>query len=580
MRQCILHNIWHSWTPISHLRIQCPLELRIEISFHLYDEVMLLRGRIKHIAASQESWFTPYSIKDWSPTDDQRYGVHPVIQWLSVASRDAEFGHGGKHSKMYISFVGLRRQLASGVLLWEKRKYIRSQQASADADNITNWVTPCLCKTFALGWVDPCVLQNCMNHILLFFCLWQVPVKMLSSVLALSAPKKQHQPTHHNIACGLLDVLACKHCRRSRSNRSSGRNSEKDAESSKKCKKKSKDTPKRTSKEPDMVFGDYLSADAYPPKEFSSSRNTHLAIARRHSLSTSDLPDISSRTSMEGISILKTSPASECNRRLPSDSNLKKQARFSESVSVIVHDLDGHQLLKDEVRLKVPDSPDGQTLVCPNYVDPKKHLEKPFEIDSMEVDHRNGLGFLKVVVYLGIEYINDRVEIHSGKLGQSLVIIAYKLEPLGDGTNYYKRYMQKFRLSEPVNPFAIEARLLRDGYVKIRAPLASLDDDDDEHSPRENSWDPVETNNHPDLGQSGGTFLLIIAHELVYARCWCVLSVVVRNDKCYSRECTYFCIHYRKNEIPTVWWHSNLCIVCSKCLQFQVARHDLTHSKF
>ncbi|ELT93009.1 hypothetical protein CAPTEDRAFT_220517 [Capitella teleta] len=279
---------------------------------------------------------------------------------------------------------------------------------------------------------------------------------MLPSVLAFSATRKPRpQPAKHNIACGLLDVLACKHCRRSRSRYKEG---DKLSPNKKKAQKEQQN---------EQIFGKYLTPSG-------NSRNATLALSRRHSLSTSDLPN-ASRSTSEGI--LKPSPSSEHQRRLPSDSNLKKQARFSESVSVIVHDLDGHQLMKDHIQLKKSDSPTDETApICANMVDPKKYTERPFRLERMEIEKRSGVNFLKVVVHLGLEYMNDRVEIHSGKLGQSFVVVAFKPEPLGDGTDYHKRYMQRFRLTESVNPFAIEATLLSKGYVKIRAPLAPLDE--------------------------------------------------------------------------------------------------------
>jgi len=192
---------------------------------------------------------------------------------------------------------------------------------------------------------------------------------------------------------------------------------------------------------------------------------------RRRSLSTSDIA-----TADKYDSILKKED-DWC--MFNSDKySLKKQAHFCELVSVVVHDKEGNELHQDQIKLKesAPEVIKHTPLNLTNHVCPATKF--PFKMDSLEVvdsDDTKG-GYVRAIISLGEGFPSDKIELHSARMGLALEVIAFRLEPFGDGTLYYKRYSQRFSLPQPIDPYTIQAALITDGLIRIYADLLDASD--------------------------------------------------------------------------------------------------------
>lgn len=184
--------------------------------------------------------------------------------------------------------------------------------------------------------------------------------------------------------------------------------------------------------------------------------------------------------------------------RHASVSAVEKRARFKEAVDVIIHDAQGNRVIKtDCVKLKSSADDDvDRALLSPsvgrNY---KKQIfpaddgpvstsnaargrSNVFSLGSMRIERGpNGRRFLRLVVILGEAFTERSVHVQSTKGGSRILVGAYKAEPLGDGTNYMRQYMDRFQLPHPVDSYSIQGEINRMGELIITAPLVEYDND-------------------------------------------------------------------------------------------------------
>lgn len=182
-------------------------------------------------------------------------------------------------------------------------------------------------------------------------------------------------------------------------------------------------------------------------------------------------------------SILKN-PESPLNHKKSRHSSAsERRARFKEAVDVIVHDNHGNAIAMDRVKLK--SAADDSARSPPGECDRKRlsldddrassvfaRRRSVFSLRSMRVElDGNGRRYLRLVVALGDAFTERTIHVCTARGGSRILVGAYKPEPLGDGTNYLRQYIDRFQLPHPVDALSIRGELDRSGELVITAPL-------------------------------------------------------------------------------------------------------------
>ena len=166
-----------------------------------------------------------------------------------------------------------------------------------------------------------------------------------------------------------------------------------------------------------------------------------------------------------------------------------KMARFREDVDVYHHDDEGLLAFKNCVQLKaggklrkkrIPSEDDDDMLepeeededdlrVC---VSPSTQRKKQlFSVEEVEVMRKQGQKHLKLVVNLGRRLADAKISLRALKDGSKLILTVQKMEPLGDGTEYLRTYVDRFALPQPINCDVITANMEKNGWLSIETPL-------------------------------------------------------------------------------------------------------------
>ncbi|KAK2147702.1 hypothetical protein LSH36_540g01068 [Paralvinella palmiformis] len=202
----------------------------------------------------------------------------------------------------------------------------------------------------------------------------------------------------------------------------------------------------------------------------------------------------------------------------------KKRARFNETVDVILQDDNGEPLCAQFVKIKYDDdggSSDGGASsgcgVCLRgghqmataHRDGTNGPSSPGEgstggnsssggrprgaaaanrrrtanPDSIRMDlmdikrNADGQRYLKCVIFIGEEFDRRRITVRTAMGGSKLVLVAYRTEPLGDGTYYWQQFVERFRLPHAIDPHQVNAVMHSAGDLVIEAPLFEFEAD-------------------------------------------------------------------------------------------------------
>ena len=192
----------------------------------------------------------------------------------------------------------------------------------------------------------------------------------------------------------------------------------------------------------------------------------------------------------------------------------KKRARFNETVDVILQDDNGEPLCAQFVPIKYDDDDDagGAPSDCcrlkgngmataanggapgggdgdkangpgaPTEGAPRRANRRPnpysIRMDFMDIKRNDeGQRYLKCVIFIGEEFDRRRITVRTAMGGSRLVLIAYKTEPLGDGTYYWQQFVEKFRLPHAIDPHQVNAVMHSAGDLVIEAPLFEFETD-------------------------------------------------------------------------------------------------------
>lgn len=188
-------------------------------------------------------------------------------------------------------------------------------------------------------------------------------------------------------------------------------------------------------------------------------------------------------------SILKNpdSPTNDVTKRHSSVSAVEKRARFKEAVDVIIHDNHGKTIVKDRIRLK----PSVDCAVTPGERDRKQLFsaddrasravargQGAFSLKSMRMERKNdGRRCLRLVVALDEAFTERSIHVCTANGGSRILVGAYRPEPLGDGTNYLRQYVDRFQLPHPIDALSIKGELDQNGELVITAALFDYDCD-------------------------------------------------------------------------------------------------------
>ena len=173
-------------------------------------------------------------------------------------------------------------------------------------------------------------------------------------------------------------------------------------------------------------------------------------------------------------------PSSPTNNDTDSPGNSLKQARFHEDVDVFHHDAEGKLAFKNCVRLKPGDAGwkwtnqewdddafPGLAIAKPTHS--RKHI---FPVEDVEVrwadDNKK---YLRLVINLGRKLSEGRISLRALKDGSKLILTVQILEPLGDGTEFMRQYMDRFVLPQPIHSERIEATPGGNGKLVVEALL-------------------------------------------------------------------------------------------------------------
>lgn len=186
-------------------------------------------------------------------------------------------------------------------------------------------------------------------------------------------------------------------------------------------------------------------------------------------------------------SILKNaagdSPTNDVTKRHSSSGSAgEKRARFKEAVDVIVHDHHGNAIVKDRVRLKpsvecaatTPSERDRVQLfsACDKVSRTVARGQGAFSLQSMRIERmHDGRRFLRLVVVLDEAFTQRSIHVCTANGGSRILVGAYRPEPLGDGTNYLRQYVDRFQLPHPIDSLSIKGELDAYGELIITAPL-------------------------------------------------------------------------------------------------------------
>ena len=169
----------------------------------------------------------------------------------------------------------------------------------------------------------------------------------------------------------------------------------------------------------------------------------------------------------------------------------KKKARFNEAVDVILHDDDGELLCTQIVKIKYDDDDSlgfdlDKTMATANEntngepMPPPNRRPNPdaIRMDFMDIKrNQDGHKYLKCVIFIGEEFDRRRITVRTAMGGSRLVLIAYKSEPLGDGSHYWQQFTEKFRLPHAIDPNQVNATMHSAGDLVIEAPLFDFETD-------------------------------------------------------------------------------------------------------
>lgn len=151
-----------------------------------------------------------------------------------------------------------------------------------------------------------------------------------------------------------------------------------------------------------------------------------------------------------------------------------KQARFQEEVDVFHHDAEGKLAFKNCVQLKPGDArwkwssegPDDLVVTKPTHS--KKHI---FPVEDVEVRWKQNKKYLRLLINLGRKLSDGKISLRALKDGTKLILTVQKMEPLGDGTEFLRQYVDRFVLPQPISSVDIEATPEAHGWLAVEALL-------------------------------------------------------------------------------------------------------------
>ncbi len=169
----------------------------------------------------------------------------------------------------------------------------------------------------------------------------------------------------------------------------------------------------------------------------------------------------------------------------------RKRAHFNEDVDVIVHDDAGNEVDTQCVKIKYGDDSSLDYLE-PNMARGRQEdlsLDRspalrdrrnraPLRLDFLDIKRKgDGQRYIKCVIHIGDDFDRQRISVRSANGGTRLVLVAYRSEPLGDGTYFWRQYTEKFRLPHAIDPNDVNATLHSAGDLVIEAPLFEFEGD-------------------------------------------------------------------------------------------------------
>jgi len=218
--------------------------------------------------------------------------------------------------------------------------------------------------------------------------------------------------------------------------------------------------------------------------EERARKGKHLELSPKSIFYDIGIPKILELAPESPQSILKSPESPLTPEKSRHSSVSERRARFKEAVDVIVHDNHGNAIIMDRVKLKSaaddsvrqpPSECDGKLLSLADERGTSSAFARRrsvFSMRSMRVE-RDGSGrrYLRLVVALGEAFTERTIHVCTARGGSRILVGAYKPEPLGDGTNYLRQYIDRFKLPHPVDALSIRGELTRSGELVITAPL-------------------------------------------------------------------------------------------------------------
>lgn len=209
----------------------------------------------------------------------------------------------------------------------------------------------------------------------------------------------------------------------------------------------------------------------------------------------------------------------------------EKRASFNEAVDVIVADDSGRPIVADHIRLKRGPEDDTTDAASPTsgrrrtagpppsacrrpapvmmVYPPASRCRHAFSLASADVQRRpDGSKYLRAVIRPTLEAavasttvdggpagggggvdpastgcrrppgLDERLVVRAAGRGSRLIVGAYRPEPLGDGTNYLRQYIDRFRLPHIIETRTIRANLAPTGVLVVTASINDSSDTD------------------------------------------------------------------------------------------------------
>jgi len=88
-----------------------------------------------------------------------------------------------------------------------------------------------------------------------------------------------------------------------------------------------------------------------------------------------------------------------------------------------------------------------------------------------------GVASLRVVIELGEDISRESIFVRTARGGTRLLVGAYRPEPLGDGTNYLRQFVDRYRLPHAIDVLSVKANLGDD--LVITAQLFDFENQSD-----------------------------------------------------------------------------------------------------